>query len=279
MKNDERNGKISKVKPSIVKSISDAFPQNPSLPESISAIYDLFAKKSILKADLKAHELGIEFLNEASRDIRSCKILRAKKQYAHSAYHLQQAAEKAIKGYVILEGFYKSNELKDLMTHESPIVALKALFHKTGVINLANKLADPTMITQIKTAEAAIGNEVVQLEIARFNQSQIRGYLSEIKQYQKTADSIEKNLNDALIKSGFKPITHADFKRTTSLTPLIIISMITFPHWVYTRYPDGKMTPREYTRNLGIIRDMGKILNVLEREISNIIDINTKLKK
>jgi len=52
-------------------------------------------------------------------------------------------------------------------------------------MNLANEFADPTMITQIKTVEAAIGNDVVQLEIAKFNQSQIRGYLSEINNIKK----------------------------------------------------------------------------------------------
>jgi len=47
-----------------------------------------------------------------ARDIRVVKYFVQRKQYSHSAYHLQQAAEKAIKGYVLLEGFYKSNELK-----------------------------------------------------------------------------------------------------------------------------------------------------------------------
>ena len=180
MKKDERHRKIVQAKPSIVKSITDALPQNSSLPESLSAIYDLFANRAIVKADTETHDLGVAFLNEAVSDVRSCKVLRAKKQYAQSAYHLQQASEKAIKGYVLLEGFYKANELKELMTHESPLVALKALFHKTGFMKLANTFADPSTINQIKMAEAAIGNEDMQLGIARLNRNQIREFLAQI---------------------------------------------------------------------------------------------------
>jgi len=89
-------------------------------------------------------------------------------------------------------------------------------------------------------------------------------------------DTLEQNISNALTQSGFKQLSHADFKCTLALVPLIMIAMITFPHWVYTRYPDGKMIPTEYTRDLGIIQEMGKVVAILEKETRSLIYIYTK---
>jgi len=88
--------------------------------------------------------------------------------------------------------------------------------------------------------------------------------------------AIEKKFRDSLTQTEFKQLSYADFKRSSALVPLIIIAMVTFPHWVYTRYPDGKMTPTEYTKDLGIIQEMGTVAAILEKETRSLIYTYTK---
>jgi len=81
--------------------INQVFPNDKTLDNNAINVITSFVKgkKLVWQADEKSNKLSFEFLTEAERDIKSCKILYSKKIYSHAAYHFQQAVEKAMKGY------------------------------------------------------------------------------------------------------------------------------------------------------------------------------------
>lgn len=58
----------------------------------------------------------------------------------------------------------------------------------------------------------------------------------------------------------------------TAVEKLFQLSIITSPHWKYTRYPDGKIKPSDYNENLGIVRAFLEI----EKEMKFILDSFSK---
>jgi len=51
---------------------------------------------------------------------------------------------------------------------------------------------------------------------------------------------------------------------------LYMLSVITYPHFSYTRYPDSEVKPSEYNENLGIVKKSPEIWNLLEESIATI---------
>jgi HEPN domain-containing protein len=270
MNDQDKKNRLAKLKPVLIESLRKSLPQNDEAQGIISAVFDLIAQRASFVADDRSHLVGIHFLNEATRDVKSCKILFSKKQYPHAVYHLQQAVEKTIKGYVLLEGFYHADELKEISTHQSPLIIFKAIVLKTGLKNLAKNLEDKTMISRINNTESAIANEDKRLEVARTSQSEIAGLLSQLRSYRKTAELLEREVGNRLIESGWDPISKPSFQTVATLPAIMILAIITFPHWSYTRYPDGKMTPNDYSDKLGIVHETHTLTLILDQEIKNL---------
>lgn len=275
-KANNRKRRLAQLKPVIVESLRKAFPQNREVADNLSAIFDLLAGQVFSAPDDKTRKLGIAFLDEATRDVRSCKLLYSKKLYPHAVYHLQQAVEKAIKGYVLLEGFYKADELKEISTHQSPLVILKAVLERTGIKSLAQKLDDKTLITKISDAESTITSEEKRIEIAKTSPSEIKRLLSRIEEYREMTAQIKQETAGTLTNISLGPMPMSLFQTVSALVAIMILAIITFPHWSYTRYPDAKMTPRDYTDQLGIVHETKRILPILETEIGNLEGIYKK---
>lgn len=266
----DRERLIAQLKPLIIDRLKNAFPQNPEVADNIEAIFGLLASQPPFIPDDETRKLGIDFLYEATRDVKSCKLLYSKKLYPHAVYHLQQAVEKSIKGYVLSEGYFKTTEIKEITTHYSPLVMIKAVLEKTGIKNLAEKLSDKSLLTKIKDAEAAIDNEEERIKIARINQDEIRELISHKEEYQKMTSMIEQGFAKDFIDigSGSSPISF--LKAVSSMMTIMILAIITFPHEAYTRYPNGKMTPNNYDKQLGIVRETPRIARLLESEIKSL---------
>ncbi len=266
----DRQRKLAQSKPIIIDSLKKAFPQNQEVTKNIEAIFDLFAGEKPFAPDSDTHKLGIDFLNEVTRDIRSCKLLYSKKLYPHAVYHLQQAIEKSIKGYVLLEGYFKITELREITTHQSPLVLMKAVLEKTGIKKLA-EISDDTMLkNKIEDAEATIANEGKRIEIAKTSKEEIKRLYSRREEYQKTSNLIAQLLNNGLVNIGISPLPASLFQNISAIVTIMILAIITFPHESYTRYPDGKLTPNDYDRRLGIVCETPKIIRLLEVEVKNL---------
>ena len=267
-----RQRRLKQIKPVIVNSLKKAFPNNKEITDYLDAIFDLFATKAPFIPDDKTRDLGASFLNEAKRDIKSCKILNSKKVYPHAVYHLQQAVEKSVKGYVLLEGYFNVTELGEITTHRSPLVMMKATLERTGIKGLAKISKDTTLMHIIETAEATMSSEEKRIEIAKISQKEIKGLYSQIEEYRKMSCLLESSVSDGLAVIGFGLAATSLFQNVSTMIALLILAIITFPHEAYTRYPDpdGKMSPYNYEKKLSIVSETPRIVRLLEKEIGTL---------
>jgi HEPN domain-containing protein len=254
----------------MVDAFAKAFPQNKEVTDKLEAIFDLLGRQASFTPDDKTRKLGFDFLNEATRDIKSCKLMHSKKLYPHAVYHLQQAVEKSIKGYVLIEGYFKITELREITTHQSPLVMMKAVLERTGIKRFAEISDDRALIKKIEDAEATIADEDKRIKIAKATQGEIKKSFSRIEEYKKKTNLIKQGVTEGLTNIGFSPMPTSLFQVISAIMTIMILAIITFPHEAYTRYPDGKMTPSDYGRRLGIVRETLRIARILEVEIRNL---------
>ena len=92
-----------------------------------------------------------------------------------------KSVEKAVKGYVLIEGFYHANEIKEITTHESPLVIIKALTEKTGMKYDAVKRNDKETLSKIREAELIMSNEEKRVDMAKIGTPAILAALNEIE--------------------------------------------------------------------------------------------------
>ena len=102
----EKKQRLVKLAPTIKEILAKKLPIDAQMSNAISLLVDKLVEKGWSDPDPETSSLGIQFLDEAMRDTESCRLLYSKKAYAHAIYHLQQSVEKAVKGYVLIEGFY-----------------------------------------------------------------------------------------------------------------------------------------------------------------------------
>ena len=169
-------------------------PKEIPITPSLSSVLNRIVENGRINSDTETIETGIQFLEEAQRDSKTCQLLYKKKVFSHSVYHLQQAVEKAVKSYVLITGFYKANEMKKIAIHQSPLIVIKALTEKTGMKRDAQSRHDQTTLTLILNAERAIGNDENQAALTKMSQTEIRGLLSQIKGFYSITEKIMKDL-------------------------------------------------------------------------------------
>jgi len=219
---------------------------------------DQLEKKELIKKEMDAfisHErkkyplrkeviaLSQNFLLCAKIDIQSCKILYENKQYPSSTYHLQQASEKLMKSYALRNGEISENELIRPISHVSP----KLFPH------LANKLSD------YKNLIEAIYPDVFL--IAKTTQK----FLDDPENHLKLAQVSYKDIKSIFEKYKIEVVKNKMFtKQEMMIALLYVISFITFPHEKFSRYPDGKMKPTDYTQDLGIVMATPELIKYLE---------------
>lgn len=260
----------AQIEPIILETLEQAFPDYKELVGNLSDIARL-ATRVRLTGDEAPRKLGLDFLYEAERDLKSCKVLYSKRLYPHATYHLQQAVEKAAKGYVLALGFYEAHELGELHTHLTPEVFLKTVLERTGIKRLADQLTDETLKIKIGKAEREIDEEDERLAIARSGSEDIRKLLSKVDVYRRIGDRITTILIrevSNVVESEFLP--PPALQTISSMTTIFILAVVTFPHEAYTRYPGGRMSPRDYTDRLGVVRAIPRMMKYLKPEIEKL---------
>ena len=274
----DNNERIEKTK----KAFEKAFPNENIIPDNIAGIVE-FLKKSNTewKLDEETKTQGIAFLNESIRDVASCRALSPKwwnrkhKTYPDAVYHLQQAVEKATKGYCLGTGILSINEIKGKRGHDTPYFLLKAILEKTSLKTFLEEKSEEAK-ERFQKAWDSIDNREKRIEIARINLLQIRHHLSKIDEYNQGAELLmlsfaqQQNVN---IDSKAIPIT---IRTLPIMTSLQILGAITFPHEEFTRYPDGPIVPSDYTSKMGIVQAIPEIINHLIPTIKKFTQILDK---
>ena len=260
----------SEIQSAISKSFAESFPDRTELLENLPRLLDL-AKEVRLTDDRELRTLGLDFLHEASRDLRSCRVLHSKKIYPHAVYHLQQAVEKATKGYVLGFGWLNKQELAK--THDSPRLFMKALLEKPGIKSWAKHSGSERIKTIIDNAYLAVDDSERRKEVALTSYEDITVNLAEIHKFTVIGEQLSQSLIEKLssirgVKAQSSPPL---YQAMSAMVTLFGLAAISFPHEAYTRYPDGGITPSQYTTNLGVVHAALEMAKLLEREIQRLI--------
>jgi HEPN domain-containing protein len=271
----EKKQRLVKLAPAIKEILAKKFTIDAQMSNAISLLVDKLVEKGWAVPDPETWTLGLQFLDEAKRDTKSCRLLYSKKAYAHAVYHLQQSVEKAVKGYVLIEGFYNANEIKEIVTHESPLVIIKALTEKTGMKYDAVKRNDKETLSKIRDAELIMSNEEKRMDMAKIGTPAILAALNDIEGFHRLTDGIVKEINPKLKTEGLRSLSDLDIRKFNVPTDLLVLALLTFPHWSYSRYPGGRITPVDYTLRFGVVRECKKISLILEKE-TNTLGLSAK---
>lgn len=225
------------------------------------------ANRIAWNADKSSRKLSIAFLDEADRDLKSCRALYQKKIYPHAVYHLQQAAEKAMKGYCLGLGILSIQEIR---SHDTPYVLLKGLFEKTGMKTLPESLSEDAK-DRLGKAWEAIEKPEKGLEIARMPFEQIMDSLDDIDDYKLKSEQIGVLLIQlAANVKGKSESLPSEIATISVMASLYILGSVSFPHEEFTRYPDGQMTPTEYAPKLGIVKAIPKMIDYLTPAVKDL---------
>jgi len=233
--------------------LKHAFPGDKILGDNIDRIMDFVKNKKIAwNGDARSRQLSYDFLNEAERDIKSYKVLYSKKIYPHAVYHFQQAVEKAMKGYCLALGMLSIEEVR---SHDTPYVLLKGLLEKTGLRDMLQGLNAESKSLLDKAWEAQHDLEK-RLKIARMPIEEINFELNGIDNDREKTKQISDSLLPILLnlRVDSQPLP-LEITTLPILASLYRLGAVSFPHEAFTRYPDEeKMTPIEYSRDLGIVK-------------------------
>jgi HEPN domain-containing protein len=215
-----------------------------------------------------------DFLVLARQDLEAAKTLLERRLNNLAVYHVQQSVEKVAKAYA-LDSFLISKDEAVEDRHLSPMAFLRILYKKIGreYLDLVQDTL-PKVSVDVRREKVLIS--VKQDEIVRLSAEEIRKYLASSKQMEESyrgvlkmafhdpiADAFESDLRDNLRKLGERTL-NARIGALASFAPLFTLSILTFPHESYTRYPESKFKPSEYNNDIGIVQCVGEILQLIE---------------
>jgi hypothetical protein len=266
----------------IKRAFQQAFPDEKLIPNNFDEIIQFVKKNRVdWQIDETTKKQGTSFLDEAVRDIESCKALSPKwctknrKVLSHAAYHLQQAVEKAMKGYCLATGILSISEVKGKKGHDTPYFLLKAILENTGMKVFLENLSQEAKV-RFEKAWDVIENPQKRVEIAKMSITQIRYRLSEIDKYKKGAETLRLGFARQFsvpVDSKRLPL----FIRTMPITACLqILGTITFPHEAFTRYTDGSIVPDDYKHDMGIVQSIPEIISYLVPTIKQLREILEK---
>jgi len=219
--------------------------------------------------------------NTARLDMESAKTLYEKHLYATAVYHLQQSVEKISKAYGITFFFFDEKDLKEpSIGHKTPRAFIKGVETPEiqGYIKIMQAL-HPELKADTKELKKVVDSG--QYDIAILSKEAILSVLGTIdrletafkekgtEEIMNTAFEFLSEFVHSLKKEGkkkrVKDTLDVDF--LISFISLYLLSVVTYPHFAYTRYPDGKLKPGDYKEGMGIVDTTPEILKYVQRTI------------
>jgi HEPN domain-containing protein len=222
------------------------------LLEDISKLTKKFGKPPSQRRIREAQE----FLDLAHQDLTASRLLYDAQIFNLACYHIQQSVEKTTKAYHKLLGILKDKAIRGT-GHDTPELFLRMieLPWAQKFAELAKKVSGTQVITDTSKAQSAIDSEVEKARIARLNPARINEMLGLIPQ-------VKKKL------APFFPLTNRDLVMV--ILRLSLLSLVTFPHERYSRYPDEVVKPWEYTPELGLVASIANVWSEAEAAISGV---------
>ncbi|MDI3487803.1 MAG: hypothetical protein PWR26_520, partial [Methanosarcinales archaeon] len=225
--------------------------------------------------------------------------------YSTAIYHLQQAVEKFIKAYMLMFFGLSKKVVKDYVGHDSPKAFLKLLEKFKISLNLISALTERvyelnSQMLKISSQDIRKLENIVnknRKQIAEMSSEEIRNAikltvrLKEVLENKETKDEVSKFL--ATLKRELGKIEASDeyerniaskittllnkilenlelsFKMYSNFLVLYTLSIITYPHATFARYPNERLPIEKYDENLGIIQCFGEITDLLEGVINS----------
>jgi len=279
-------------KEDILEIINQILPKNKNIPkEKVDDIFSFITSinELIINRKQKNSEKNItlakEFLELSKKDISISKYLYDKKDFSNSVYHLQQSVEKLTKAFGLAFFMLNKNDFKGKkgVSHKTPLAFVKMLNVKwvEPYISLMKSFY-PNLKTDTKELEEIIHKK--KYELAKLNENEIRNFLNLAKNIKhKLEDKDVKrqitNIIDNILSSSLLPETSKESKAlhflrnnfkidfVISFISLYLLSVITYPHFSYTRYPDEEIKPTEYTMSRGIVKVSPEIWKFLDESL------------
>ena len=287
----------------IIKAFTDNFYNIFNIKLSKKELWGLITS---LNKEVKPRSKNIilGLLSYAKEDLEASKLLYEKGTYTLAVYHIQQCIEKLTKAIGLSSGlireedlyYKKSSERKDVINHKTPktfVLILKNRFSTkymnfllTSIKVYGNQYNIENFKQGLKKLEKLINNP---RELSRLSKKEIIDIIKVGCKYQNILEEVLKTreFNNTIKKFyiGFKTrleqnldpniIIKLDLKRIegffitiSRLFILYPLSIITFPHFTCTRYPDGDLSLSDYNENLGIVSTLKVILRIAEKNIS-----------
>jgi HEPN domain-containing protein len=198
-----------------------------------------------------------DLLDVAREDLKSSKLSYAGGVFVSAAFHLQQAVEKTAKAYYKLLGVLDDKTIRNT-SHDSPELFLRMveLPWAQSFGKLAGELTGSDVVGDTSGAQSVVDVQARRAEIARLSARQISSYLGLIPKLEKVLVPVFSIMNKDLIMVMLR---------------LYLLSVVTFPHEQYARYPDsGLVKPKEYTAELGIIATIESVWAETEAAMSGV---------
>ena len=222
--------------------------------------------------DKQFKEKMIEWIECAEFDIKAAKEI--KKSYtdkeskdpfliALSVFHLQQAVEKATKvfSYIIVKQESSAEKTIRDSAHTTVLALVSALLSRKEIlpqryITLLTDLEDNLKKPFVK--EGILGSD--DFDFAVISKENIIKIISEFNA------EVPKSKNILEISSeSDESISNITIK----LTQVLPLALITFSHWSFTRYPNGRIKPSNYN-NLGITHCLDELISKIEDIVNNL---------
>lgn len=275
------------------------FAENDETKAAWSAYINQLEQRKDNSELIRCHNTALEYLAVAKRDLNSSKLLYANEDYPNSIYLLQQAVEKTTKAVSLVFSLLEEKDFRgsgpDKISHKTPRAFIKIVKSDSlkPYIDLV-KSQHPGLQTDTSKIETLI--EKNPLELARLSKNEIRQCISLIQTLEvsllskDTVTQINVITDSAITKA--KEVDNVDDKLDAlssimkehgslilrvmlSFISLYLLSAITFPHATYTRYPSDSLSPKDYTKELGIVdttpaiwEELGKVIKSLEEYIT-----------
>lgn len=241
------------------------------------------------KMDPEKEALIKGFLRISRDDLEASRLLHERELFALAVYHLQQAVEKATKAQILLSGRITVEEIRGIR-HDSlrgqQIFAnklsryVKMLAQATPGLNADLSKLDElrgkskrrevalfdgiTIDTLIAAYDSQVEHANLPTGLASHKMETIfTQVLRDYPEFKLTEDEIKEarsKLNEMLprlVSSG------------QSLPFLFVASVLTSPHWMWTRYPDGDIKPWEYQKSMGIVSRMPQLIDRVDKVLES----------
>jgi hypothetical protein len=228
------------------------------------------------------------FLRTSRDDLRAAIILYEHGIYSLAVFHLQQAVEKATKAQCLLSGIVNMKEIKkigheSLRGHQiiaSKFSALVKMFAEANprldvVPRLDELMEDGKRIEVAKLSSAEI-DKILSAYDAQVDSSMLTSLLSPERLGSALSEMEhgrpEFGINDDVsgkVLDLFAKRTPTLVSGSEDLPLLFVASAITFPHSVWTRYPDGDIKPWDYDQSLGIVSRLPDLARRVEKAVKS----------